>query len=341
MIKKLSFYLVLTVASTYLLSGCGSKHDSADEMSAPKINLPAPAPAPPADGMATQGEGTIALADSQNSTDFISSSAASQPKGDSTRKFIRTANVKFKVGNVIKTTSVIEDIVAGAGGFVAHTNLTSNQDNKTLIPLSEDSSLETTYYTVTNSMTLRVPDTKLDSTLRAIAATVEYLDYRIISAQDVSLDFLANSMAEQRLAMEQRRLAAAIDRRGKKLVETLDGEERLAGRGEESDNHKLSTLTMMDRVKFSTVELSIYQRQAVAREMLPNDLNITAYEPGFGTKLEHAFEYGWSIFAAFLLAIAKLWGFILFAIILYIVYKRFKPAVVEKPEVRPVSVGQK
>jgi hypothetical protein len=336
MIKKISFYLTLSLASVYFLSGCGKKYEEAsDQVSGPqKLEAPLPATAPAEESMNADN------ASGSGTTDFISSTAASQPKGDSVRKFIRTANVKFKVNNVIRTTSTIEDIVGTMGGFVAHTNLTSNRDNKTLVPISEDSSLETTYYTVTNSMTLRVPDTRLDSTLRAIAANVEYLDYRIISAQDVSLDFLANRMAEERLGKQQKRLEHAIDKRGKKLRETIDGEEQLAGRTEEIDSRKLSTLSMIDRVKFSTVQLDIYQRQAIAREMLPNDLNIAAYEPGFGTKLENALEYGWDIFATFILGLAKLWGFILFGIIIVILYKRFKPMLVKK-EVVPVSVGQK
>lgn len=330
MIKQLSLYLTLSVGAAFFLSGCSERHE-ADYQSAPvKLEAP-PSPA----GIAEEG------GDGVPSSDFISSSAASQPKSDSTRKFIRTANVKFKVSDVIRATTHIEDIVADMGGFVAHTNLASNQDDKTLVPISEDSSLETTYYTVTNSMTLRVPDTQLDSTLRAIAASVEHLDYRIITAEDVSINLLANRMAEERLAKQQQRLTKAIDQQGKKLPETVGAEDKLAGRSEESDNRRLSSIALMDKVKFSTVQLDIYQRQAIAREMLPNALNITAYEPGFGTKLENSFAYGWKIFSAFILMLAKLWGFFLFGIILFILYKRFKPMFFSTKEVRPVSVGQK
>ena len=114
----------------------------------------------------------------------ISSSAAIEKNNDPERKFIRTADVKFKVNNVANTTTYIEDICTAQGGFVIYTNLASNIDEHTETPIGSDSLLETTFYTVTNNMTLRVPNTKLDSTLKDIAKSVDYLDYRIIKADD-------------------------------------------------------------------------------------------------------------------------------------------------------------
>ena len=106
-------------------------------------------------------KGTVA--DSISNT-FISSSAAVENGKDSTRRFIRTAELKFKVKSVIKSTYDIEDITNRQGGFVTYTNLTSDINNVTTIAVSADSTLETTYYTVTNSIKIRVPNTKLDTT---------------------------------------------------------------------------------------------------------------------------------------------------------------------------------
>jgi len=121
---------------------------------------------------------------------FISSSAAVEKNQDTTRKFIRTADLKFKVKNVIKSTYDIENITNRQGGFVTYTNLTSDIDRVFITTVSADSSLESTYYTVTNTVTLRVPNTKLDTTLREIARNIDYLDYRVIKAEDVALQVL-------------------------------------------------------------------------------------------------------------------------------------------------------
>ena len=43
-------------------------------------------------------------------------------------------------------------------------------------------------------MTLRVPNTTLDGTLKEIASNIDILDYRVIKANNVDLDLLSNSL---------------------------------------------------------------------------------------------------------------------------------------------------
>ena len=163
---------------------------------------------------------TMANAADSTAVQSVSSSAAVEKGKDSTRKFVRTAELKFKVNSVIKSTYDIEDITNQQGGFVTYTNLTSTINNVTTTPISEDSSLETTSYVVTNTITLRVPNTKLDTTLKEIARNIEYLDYRIIKAEDVALQILSNNLTQKRAAKNEERLTNAIDNRGRKLNET-------------------------------------------------------------------------------------------------------------------------
>jgi len=263
-----------------------------------------------------------AMADSTSNA-FISSSAAVENGKDTTRRFIRTADLKFKVKSVIKSTYDIENITNRQGGFVTYTNLTSNIDNVTTTAVSADSSLETTYYTVTNSITLRVPNTKLDTTLKEISNNIDYLDFRIIKAEDVALQILSNNLTQKRSAKNEERLTNAIDNRGKKLNETTIAEEVLLRKQEQADNAKISNLSLTDQIKFSTINLSIYQRQTINRELISNDKNIDAYEPGFGTKLFDALKYGWDILETFIVFLTKLWGLFLFAIVVYFIYKKY------------------
>ena len=135
--------------------------------------------------------------------------------------------MKFKVKSVIKSTYDIENITNKLGGFVTYTNLSSIINNVTTIAVSADSSLETTYYTVTNSIILRVPNTKLDTTLKEISKNIDYLDFRIIKAEDVALQILSNNLTQKRSAKNEERLTNAIDNKGKKLNETTTAEEIL------------------------------------------------------------------------------------------------------------------
>lgn len=263
------------------------------------------------------------MADSTSNA-FISSSAAVENGKDTTRRFIRTADLKFKVKSVIKSTYNIEELISRQDGFVTYTNLTSNIDNVTTTAVSADSSLETTYYTVTNSITLRVPNTKLDTTLKEISKNIDYLDYRIIKAEDVALQILSNNLTQKRSAKNEERLTNAINNRGKKLNETTVAEEVLLSKQEQSDNAKISNLSLTDQIKFSTINLSIYQRQTIKRELISNDKNIDAYEPSFGGKILEALKYGWVILETFLVFITKLWGLFLFAIVAYFIYKKYR-----------------
>ena len=252
---------------------------------------------------------------------FISSSAAVENGKDSGRKFIRTADLRFKVDNVLKATYSIENIAQQFGGFITFTNLNSNIDSKTTVAVSQDSSLESTYYTVNNHLILRVPNTQLDTTLKSIAVLINYLDHRIIKAEDVSLLLLSNKMEQDRIKNSERRLTKAIDDRGRKLRETTEAEDQLLQMQEQSDRAKLANLTLEDKIAFSTVDVSIYQRQSVYREVISNEKNIDAFKPGTGSRIINALKSGWIILDSILIFVIQLWSLILIAIVVYIVYK--------------------
>jgi len=254
---------------------------------------------------------------------FISSSAAIETNQDTSRKFIRTASLKFKVKSVIKSTYDIENITSRQGGFVTYTNLTSEINSISTMAVSADSSIESTYYTVTNSITLRVPNTKLDTTLREISRNIDYLDYRIIKADDVSLNILSNNLTQNRSEKSEERLANAIENRGKKLNETSRAEELLLSKQEQADKAKLSNLSFRDQIDFSTIDLFIYQRQSVKRELISNEKHIKEYSKGFGLKILESLKTGWRVLEAIVVFLIKLWGILLLISVVFFIYKRY------------------
>lgn len=252
------------------------------------------------------------------------SSSAAKESNEPHRKFIRTADLKFKVKDVVKSSYSIEDIVAKNGGFVTYTNLSSHVDYTNTTAISKDSLLESVYYTVYNSITLRVPNSRLDTTLKEIAGNIDFLDSRLIKAEDVALQILANNLSRKRAARNEERLERAIDKRGKKLNETTNAEEVLSGKYEESDQAYLQNLSLNDQISYSTVTLSIYQRQAVKYELIADSKNIKAYEPGFGAKLLDSFKFGWNMLTSFVLILANFWTLIVIVIIGYLLLKKWK-----------------
>lgn len=267
----------------------------------------------------------IGLTDS-TSVNQIQPLTVANTANDTTRKFIRTADIKFKVSDVVNATYKIEDAVKNNGGFVTFTNLSSEIINTDLVELSADSSIEITKYNTNNSLTIRVPNSKLDTTLKEISKTIEFLDYRVVKADDVALQLLGNDLAQQRQINNEKRLKSAIDKRGKKLSETTAAEELLINKQEKADEARLSNLSLKDQINFSTVNIYIYQKPVVRKEILANAKSIKGYEPGFGSKVAASLAIGFEIFEDFLLFLVKIWTLVLIGFLGYYFYKNYKPS---------------
>ncbi|MBI3220149.1 MAG: DUF4349 domain-containing protein [Bacteroidetes bacterium] len=253
-----------------------------------------------------------------------SSSAAVVNQKDTTHRFIRTADLKFKVKNVVKATYTIEDIVARQDGFVTYTNLSSDVNYTSTKAISADSSLVTTAFTVSNTMVLRVPNVKLDTTLKLIGRTIDFLDYRVIKAEDVALQILSNSLSQKRASKSEKRLTNAIDQRGKKLLETTAAEELLDQKQAPADQARIANLGLNDQINYSTINLQIYQRQDQHREIIVNEKHMDEYEPSFGSRIVDSLQTGWKALENLLVFITRLWVFLLIGVAIYLAYLKWK-----------------
>jgi hypothetical protein len=259
---------------------------------------------------------------SADSISVISSSAAVEPK-NSNRKFVRTADIKFKVKNVAKSTTIIEDATTKFGGFVTYTNLQShiNEEDKTKV--SPDSTLVTTKYTVDNNITIRVPNTQLDTVVKSIAKQIDFLNFRVIKADDVTLQMLSNKMAQKRSIATEKRIATAIDEKGKKLNQMMDAEENLDTKKEQNNVKTIENLSLQDQVNFNTLTLQIYQDQTIKQEMVANEKSTNAYRPNIGLQIWEGLKTGWFILESIISFVVVLWPFALMAFLGYLGYKKY------------------
>ena len=253
---------------------------------------------------------------------IVHSSASVETK-NSNRKFVRTADVKFKVKNVAKSTYAIEDVTTKFGGFVTYTNLQSNIHSENKTNVSQDSTLVTTKYKVDNNITIRIPNTKMDTVIKTIAKQIHFLDFRIIKADDVSLQMLSNELAQKRSNSSEKRLENAIDSKGKKLNQIVKAEETLDVKKEQNDASKLQNLSLQDQVNFSTLTLNIYQDESIKQEMVANEKSINAYRPNIGLQIWDSVKTGWFMLENIISFLVVLWPFILIGILGFLGYKRF------------------
>lgn len=276
-------------------------------------------------------EKTTAAMDSIASV--LSSNAAVIGKADSTHTFIRTADIKFKVKDVKQSTFDIEDLVSKHGGYITYTNLSSNVSYQNKIQVTEDSCKERTYYTVENSVTMRIPNTELDAVLRGMAPLMDFLDYRTIKADDIKYTLLSNQLAENRYKNHKQRFTKAIDNKGKKLKETANAEDELLIKEEIADNTKIEALELMDKVSYSTVTLYIYQPQTIKEALVANEKTIEPFVPSFGKQLGSAFNDGWHIFEKLILFFVNIWGVLVLMAAMFFLIRWFV-LYLSKPSIR-------
>ncbi len=249
------------------------------------------------------------------------------------RKFIRTADVKCKVKNVRKATDLVEDITIKYNGFIINSNLQTTVDHVEAKPISADSTLETKTYTVANDIMLRVPNRQLDSLMRELNGIVDFLDYRVIKAEDVGLGLLSHELQAKRLKTYEKRATQTIDNQGKKVDESMNAEDDLLDKQNQLDQTVIQSMTLEDQIAYSTVHLQIYQRETIFRELFINPDNSEGYRPNLFVRLGEALTDGWHIFEELLVFFFRLWFLFVIAGVALVLYRRFG----RKLQAAPVS----
>ena len=239
------------------------------------------------------------------------------------RKFIRTADVKFKTGSVTKATETIEDLTRKYEGFVSHTNLSSKVIYSTSTQIKPDTMLQQTEYVVENTMTLRVPNTQFDNLLKEISQVTAFLDHRVINADDVSLQLLENSLKIKRNQKAEQRVEQAIHQRGKKLNETIQAEESLLNKQQEADASTIRNMHYMDQVNFSTIKLTLYQPRTIFQEKIYQHPAVQVYEAPLASRLSEAFLSGWKGFEQLLVFLVNIWALLVVGILALWLYRRY------------------
>lgn len=223
------------------------------------------------------------------------------------RQFIRTADIRFRVKDVAKSTESIESTARRFGGFVTYTNLRSNVHERKNVAVSLDSLVETTRYSVENTITLRVPNHELDTILTTICRQAAFLDIREIKAEDAALNILSQQLTQRRNVQHGRRLTDDVDTKRGKLNDIVGVEDKVASRKEAADEAYLSELSLRDRVAFSTVTLAIYQNESLKTELLPNISNADSFRPHFGISMLESAKTGWYLLERVLLFFIGIW----------------------------------
>jgi hypothetical protein len=258
---------------------------------------------------------------SVDSTSSFTPADAGNPLLPQDHKFIRSADLKFKVKNVQAASNAVEDLVEKYQGFTTKSELTSNILNIKELELSQDSILQNKSYEISSEISIRIPNETFYKTLREIQPLMQFLDKKSVSAEDVSLSLVSSELRKKRYSKFEKRYEKAIETKGKKLTETTKTEENLLEYQANADNNQIETLQLKDNVNYSTITLHLYQPVSVVQEMLPNLENTHAFMPNLFVRLWQSIRVGWYLFEDLLVGITKLWFLILIGLFGFWAYK--------------------
>jgi hypothetical protein len=243
------------------------------------------------------------------------------------RKIIRTAQVKTKVEQTEKATYQIESMARKWQGFVTSNNLENRVQKQEEIPVSADSMLQIIHSEAVNTMSVRVPNRHLDSFLMEISRIYTHLDYRRVQAEDLTAAFLTNQLKSELRNQSSKRIAAATDEQGKRLNDIVAAEQSRVEMSDEAIGQKVQNVETDYNIAYSVVTIEIYADRAVSKSIIPT--MTTAHAP-FLIRCQQAVANGWAILLDIFIGILNLWVFILFGFLAYRLYRWLSGSVFAK-----------
>lgn len=255
----------------------------------------------------------------ENSEAPLGSTAATHQ--DPNRKFIRTADLSMEVENVYKSTTNIERKISEIRGFVTESQLQSNVISKEVFPIDSDSAKEVKKYTVHNNMTVRIPQLELGNFLLSLGDEIKFLNFRNISAEDVSLSFVMSELEKERLDKTSGKLDKITDESGK-ISDKQDIVNDVNEKHSQINRHKISTMKMKDDVAYSTISLQLTEKEKVAETTVVNLKNYDdKFRPDFWYRAGNSVKDGYYLFQSVCVSLLYLWPLLVVGIIIFLAFK--------------------
>ena len=239
-----------------------------------------------------------------------------------THNFIRKANLKMKVNDVLSSSKKIEDLVSDCGGYVFSSKLTSIKNFTQSIQTHKDSVLEQINYTTVNQISLRIPNQKLDTVLRQICDLALFIDFKNLSADDVKMKLFANKLAETRYKNYKSNVQLKTKALHTKPSQLLTTEESLLAAQSMADTKRIESFELADQVNYCTITIETYQAEAIMKQLIAIQVPITPYEPSFYNKLQTSFVNGFEVLKNFILFLVNSWSLLLIALCIFFIVKR-------------------
>lgn len=253
-------------------------------------------------------EAAYAAADSASLTTSLNSEV---------RKKIKTADLRCRVTDVLKTTASLERLVVSMDGVVEESTLENEVQNQCTLPLSADSIRLVKRYIPVANLTLRVPAQHLDSLVAGLTSMAAFIDYRKLQDKDVTLAYERNAMKNAALTQQ----ANTRETNHTKMNNELEIAQHQDAKAEAAVDRTIDNLEMLDKVAFSTITVQLFQPETVDIQVAINPDKFS--RPEFSIESLNALQNGVTIFRELILFLLRIWPLWVLAITGWILYKKY------------------
>lgn len=255
------------------------------------------------------------------------------------RKFIKTAELKFKVKNVLNATHEVEKLASKFGGYTISSEINNSEENSKEIPFSCDSLLRLSQVLISNEMVIKVPSQQLDSLINALRPLFVFLDYRKIKLEDITRQIEGHTNIIQSYKEAIPRMEKQVESRERKVNHIIAAEQQLVDNKVRVAEAEAIYKQIEDDLKFSTLSIEIYQSPILVREVTLNFNEYAQDEQRFGPRIIESINDGWYCIKELILVFVKLWGFFLLLISSIYLFKFLRKKYQKKKNTTPDKKG--
>lgn len=290
---------LIALICAVILTGCSKKtEESPESASADSVAVAADS---------AQVEPVAASVDHQSNTTPVTEQKpdiilnAQVNAAEATRRMVREANIHFTAQDVIKTTLAVEKIALEAGGFIEQKNIDFNVVDVRSQKIADGKIKVFEKINPLADMIIRVPSERAAGVVNQLLPLMFFLNQQQYSAKRYELRLLEDNISQTQYVPS--------DTRNAQLSEIA----------------RLTRMEVQDRVRYSTIRLSIDQPTLV-RERIDVDVDAVARLNGdsFWKRGWNGIQYGWQFVLDLLIVLITIWPLYLVIIIVFIIYRLFK-----------------
>ena len=215
------------------------------------------------------------------------------------RKIIKTAEIRFQVDDLKKSTKNIEALTSQFSGFISDLNQTNSR------------------YSINNAISVRIPVAQLEAFIAALEKESVFTEYTRIGSQDVTEEFMDVST---RLATKKEVRDRYIDilrNKAKTVKDILEAEEKIRVIQEEIESVEGRLKFLKDRTAMSTVRIQIYQKVEYVESP-------SIYDKPFMAKIKEGFVDGWNLIQVIAIGLVTIWPILLIILIVFLGRRKIK-----------------